>query len=689
MAYRIGKDVTYRQMYIDIYRFMRELTSISEINYESSNGNGAVFELSAPAATSTTETWTLQCEDDTYPARFSVMGNLTGYTADAYVDSLYNNGIISFTLKDGTETWVVGDIISFSTRSAVYTAWEPRTIAPEGAPEKPPLMVTAIRQKQPQYGSEWLGSRRGLSYLISGPKNGSWAMRPYKKSRNSSYWNDNYNTSSYVNYVAYGGPINVQSLGNTDANAPYNFTFQAYVKNIFTDRQHYGDESTGEVFYSVVDNNVSGGTLTIQFRNHSVRVGIKYKYCCLGDDRYTYYSSYRWYKDFDIESFLASTNKTVDDWFMVTVKVDRDNNQMELFLDKTSIGVYSNQYINESRPVIGGIGSMGDVADPVIWRGLLSETQIHDIYDSPDAVNPWAPEVYDAFMWDEKTTCPLIDMENKDNLGNVLTVQMYPHVYPYFSYRYDSLHQSSIIRNGHNDPERQHMNSMYYHNDTHQWHDKGTHAEVYTLGAHPTDTIVDKYWVVATNEYIVCVFKIFDQSTVQQLPVYQTFYIGRGDSLQDKLYTTVMGTRSTGNDYWYTASDSFKSGMYYQWNCVWFGQWLWQLPTRIGAPSHRGTYTSAGNSFNVWSVFHGSNYASDVPSGRSSSDRMYAWNGWGIHYGNGLWAPELMGTFYGLYGIQALETTPEDLVIIDGIEHLAYTDCTQSGENSMMLLRLE
>jgi hypothetical protein len=81
--------------------------------------------------------------------------------------------------------------------------------------------------------------------------------------------------------------------------------------------------------------------------------------------------------------------------------------------------------------------------------------------------------------------------------------------------------------------------------------------------------------------------------------------------------------------------------------------------------------------------------AYDVPSGRQSAYRSWTWNGWSHWYGHGFWAPEYMGTFYGLYGIQAQDTTPEDIVIIDGIEHLAYTDCTQSGENSMLLLRLE
>ncbi len=684
MAYRIGKDVTFQQMYKDIYRFMREMTSISEVDYQSSSGNGALFELSVPASTSTTETWTLVCLDDTFPARFSVMGNVTGYTADAYVNQYYDNGIIKFTLQDGDQPWVVGDVVTFSTKTAVYTRWTPRTIAPDNGIEQAPMMIKGFKQKQPQFGSETLAPVRGSYYLIDGPKNNSWACRPTKKARWSDIWSGYARSTYEINYTYIGGGSQVPSIGRTDANAPYDFTLQLWVKNVMTGRMSDGNASYGEVVSSVVDTNSYGGTASVQVYNNNVRIGMRYNSYHGSWDR-VYWS---WTATWNIGDYLATSGKSMEDWFMLTFVVNRTANTIDFYVDKTFIGSYSNGDIHYLRPVLGGIGSMGDVADLVTWRGLLDATTIAQIYDSPDAVDYAAPEVYDSFYWDYKTCLPMIDMENRDNLGNPITIQMFPNNYPYYSYRYDSLHQSSVIRRD-IDPEIQHMNSLYYHKDTTQWHNKGTTAYVYTLGEHPYNTVVDKYWVVATNEYITIVIKIFDQSTVQQLPTYQTVYVGRADSLQDKLYVVAMGTRNTGNDYWYTGDANFKSGMYYQWTVVWYGQWLWQVPTRIGAPSKRGAYVEKGNSYNVWSVFHGLYMYYDTPSGRNSSTRAWAWNSWGQYHGNGFWAPEYMGTFLGLYGIQAQDTTPEDIVIIDGIEHLAYTDCTQSGANSMLLLRLE
>ena len=684
MAYRIGKDVTFQQMFKDVYRFLRELTSISEVDYQSSHGNGALHELSVPAATSTTETWTLTCQDDTFPARFSVMGNVTGYTADAYVNQYYDNGIIQFTLKDGSEPWVVGDIVTFSTKTAVYTPWEPRDVNPKGDITKAPMYIKGFRQKQPQFGSDWFGTRRGSYYLIDGPKNNSWACRPTKKARWSDIWDTRGRTSSDVNYTAVGGPPMVDSIGRSDPDAPYDFTMQLWVKNIVSMRQQDDYDSGGEVVYPVVDKYSHGSTMGIQVQRGFIRVNMRYNGCC-NSTNYLYYS---WSHDFYIRDYLSACGKSLDDWFLITVAVNRTSNLIDVWIDKEYLGQYSHSNIHYTRPVIGGIGSFGDVADLVTWRGLLGQAEIDAIYDSPDAYDPWAPEIYDAFLWDEDTCLPSIDMWNRDNLGNPLTLQLYPNGYPYYSYRMDSIHNSSLMYHQ-TDPEIQQMNSYYYYKETHQWYNKGTAAYVYVLGEHPVNTVVDKYWLVATNEYLALVFKIFDQRTVQQLPVYQTLYVGRGDSLQDKLYVAAMGTRNTGNDYWYTGDANFKSGMYYQWTVVWYGQWLWQVPTRIGAPSKRGAYVEAGNSYNVWTVFHGQYYAYDTPSGRSSSARTWAWNSWPSYSDYGYWAPEYMGTFYGLYGIQAQDTTPEDIVIIDGIEHLAYTDCTQAGANSMLLLRLE
>ena len=685
MAYRIGKDVTYQQMFKDAYRFMRELTSVSEVDYQSSHGDGHLFELSVPAATSTTETWTLTCLNDTFPAQFSVMGNLTGATADAYVNQFYDNGIIKFTLQDGGTPWVVGDIITFSTKSAIYTTWTPRTIRSDGDIEKSPMYVKSIYQKTNQFGSNRLPLRKGDFQLIEGPKQGSCAMSPVTKKGDSTYLTGGYYYAGEIfNSCAIGGPYWPDSVGRGDASAPEDFTVQVWVRNVASQRQDSYSGIDGQVIYDAVDRYSYGGTIDIQAGIGRIR--IQMRYC--GDNRYSNRLYQSWVHDFPMSDYLATCGKSSDDWFLITVQVSRSTDTINVYIDKEYLGTYTHSHISELRPCFGGIASMADVADPVLWRGILTPQQISDIYDSPNAVDKGAPEIYDALTWSEDNCLPIVDMLNKDNLGNPLTVQLFPQAHPYHSYRMDSIHNSSLMYNQ-TDPEIQNMNKTNYPNGFDQWHNKGTYPQIYVVGEDPVNTVIDKYWMVGTNEYLILVFKIFDQRTVQQLPVYQTLYVGRGDSLQDKLYTTVVGTMRRWNEYWYTNSADLQSGIYQQWSSAWFGHFLWQLPTRIGKPQYNAGYKSAGNTYNVWTVFHAQYYYQDIPTGRSSGGRMWGWNGWSQHYQDGLFTPEYMGSHYGLYGIQANEVTPEDIVIIDGIEHVTYTDCTQSGENSMLLLRLE
>jgi len=679
MAYRIGKDVTFQQMYKDIYRFMREMTSISEIDYQSSKGNGELFELSVPAATATTETWTLTCLDDTYPARFSVLGNVSGTSAEAYVEQYYDNGIIKFTLKDGSQPWVIGDIVTFSTQTVTSPAWTPRTINPEKGVEEAPMVVKGFNQKRQQFGSDTIAPTRGEFMYLEGPKEGSWGCRPTKKARWSDVYNDMHSTYE-SNYTYVGGHSRVNSIGAGDPYTPQKFTVQCWVKNVFTAKQSAGIDTGGEFLSSVYSTSTGHSTLSVGIFNGELYAGIRY-----GNIYYAMH--YLWIQSVDITSYLTICGKSVDDWFMITIGIDPGSGVVTFWVDEELIGEVSSPNLVYTLPVLGGICSFADIADIVIWNKILTQSEVSDVYNNPVAVDPEAPEIYDSFYWGSDTCLPLIDMENVDNQGNTITVQMYPQNHPYYSYRYDMLHQSSIIKHN-TPPEIQHMNSMYYHKDKNQWYNKGVYAPAYTLGGSPENVIISKYWVVVTNEYVACVYKIFDQNSSQQLPVYQTFYIGRGESLQDKIYDVCVGTRNTKQDFWYTNNSNFYSGLINRLNAYWYGQWFWQKPTRVGLPSKRAVYVESSNSFNVWSIFHASEPYYDVAPGQTEAYRILTW-GYDVSYSNGLFAKEYMGTFKGFYGIQSLGTTPEDIVVIEGVEHLAYTDCVQAGQDSMLLLRLE
>jgi len=91
-------------------------------------GNGTLSGLEAsPAAV--TETWTLTCTAAAVQGgTFSVVGSVSGPQADATVGVAYDNGLLAFTLGDGSVDFVVGDAftvpVTQGAASAANAAWE-------------------------------------------------------------------------------------------------------------------------------------------------------------------------------------------------------------------------------------------------------------------------------------------------------------------------------------------------------------------------------------------------------------------------------------------------------------------------------------------------------------------------------------------------------------------------------------
>lgn len=92
-------------------------------------GNGSLPYYVMGTATTINETWTVTCTSaSTDGGTFSVVGSVTGATANAVVGQHYDNGKIKFAISDGTVDYAVGDYFQvamsapFSTDAA--TTWE-------------------------------------------------------------------------------------------------------------------------------------------------------------------------------------------------------------------------------------------------------------------------------------------------------------------------------------------------------------------------------------------------------------------------------------------------------------------------------------------------------------------------------------------------------------------------------------
>lgn len=75
----------------------------------SGTGNGTITGIQ-PSGTAVTETWTITCTSAAVDGgTFSVSGSTSGAQADATVGSPYDNGLIAFTINDGSTDFVVND----------------------------------------------------------------------------------------------------------------------------------------------------------------------------------------------------------------------------------------------------------------------------------------------------------------------------------------------------------------------------------------------------------------------------------------------------------------------------------------------------------------------------------------------------------------------------------------------------
>lgn len=91
-------------------------------------GNGTLTGVEA-SSSSVTETWTLTCTAAAANGgTFSVSGSVSGAQAAATVGSAYDNGLLKFTLADGTTDFIVGDTFTIpvtqGAASAANAAWE-------------------------------------------------------------------------------------------------------------------------------------------------------------------------------------------------------------------------------------------------------------------------------------------------------------------------------------------------------------------------------------------------------------------------------------------------------------------------------------------------------------------------------------------------------------------------------------
>lgn len=635
MAYRIEENITWKDMWKNLNTFLSELTTIEDISYASSSGDGTLTNLSVPQATATTETWSLVCTNDTVPATFSVTGTVTGSTADATVDSAYDNGIIKFTLVAGAVPWAVNDVISFSSIATTAPAWIPLTV--EGK-----LMESITKF---YYEDGTVVPQRGYFRKQDGPKADSKAFTAYKSAINE----------DFVEYQTYNGARNGYAVLGT-------------IFDPYSDYAHNNTQTRSITYWAKHINSLWCGAAgkTTQYgtaicgwpSNSSYYAG----WLGIGHTGYSiqlYGPSTSIYQGFTGEIAITSNiyqdnNIAEDDWILYTITRE-STGLMRIYMNDVLL---SGSYTHiDSYLKVRSITPFFPVSDIRLWDHVLTAAEITTILNNTDAPYIDGPEILEGITYKDEDVLYWPALSNVDSNGNDISAVFTPQNGPYNAYHLSAAMRGLPIKGDVTENEmlwfeREDSLAIFLTNDY------PSSTPTYMLGGDSTQ-VVAKSWFVATNDFIIVAYKIYDPTTSQQLPVYQIGYIGNTNTSEEMEYKAVIGTFSSASDYWYTSNTALRSGIFYSANARFASLGSYAAPTNIYYSPITGGFLDLNNSYNIYPVlFYNSSYA-----------RNY-------------------GELHNLWGVQTRNVNLEDEFIIDGERYIALGDGTRAGSNSLILLKL-
>ena len=112
MAYRTECKKSFREFYNIFKNFLTNPVSMDEVDYSEAQGNGNIENINFNYNNVKTEEWTLTYSSDNN--NFSVSGSVSGDKGTADINKRYDNDIISFTIRNGSNAWQDGDVVKIN-----------------------------------------------------------------------------------------------------------------------------------------------------------------------------------------------------------------------------------------------------------------------------------------------------------------------------------------------------------------------------------------------------------------------------------------------------------------------------------------------------------------------------------------------------------------------------------------------
>ncbi len=639
MAYRIESNKTPKEMMENLYDFLTTAISIDEPDYSSSAGNGNLVNLHFDKTTATSETWTLQCTDES-AGTFSVQGSISGIKADATVGTAYDNGIMSFTLTAGTQTFLLNDIVNIT----MYTN-----------------LTTPFTPLEYFKGSEFNYYKYGTDISISGT-NGR-RMLPAPDGTNSAISEGgqcvqaNFITSDYTVGDSY---TYLTSVGTQNVLTTTDFTVNMWVKNLTSGvnlTQPHGDNYSGATGqYNKIGFSITADDIRLTRGTNSSMA-----------DYTTFLTG--------LKSKLLANNINVADWMSFTFVVNRATSTCKVFVNDILLETVVNSYFAVNHDFFMTVlisRSRANNGDQywggTVWKRQLSDIEAKQIYTDKgvEQLNDYSQ----TMMFQGMKTPPTFLLKYKSGYLK-MAIQHNMCMYGQYLQNLTFNYSPSLLGVDNVALSNGGQSANYYHNSPTNFY-----------GLMPDfEANIEKYWFVTDGETIIINWKIFDPSTSQSNPVYQTYYIGITEGIDyQKAVPDFYGTRD-GVDVWTTTSTSFRFGALFTQNYVRYNNaissWV-RSRTNTGSTSYPTNFDKINLSEN------------SIPLSRLCARGEYYISN---YYANGSSAAGYGGQYYEtvlkhIYQAPKTSLVAEDYLIIDGTKYVILQDCNRTDSTAMFALKL-
>ena len=502
MAYRTECRKTVREFAHILKNFLTNPISMDEVDYSNASGNGNIENIGFNYANASTEQWKLTYDkSDGY---FTVSGTVSGDKDNADIDKAYDNGIISFTIRNGSDAWVDGDVVLINCTKGSTPAFE---YINSGVYRKE---LKAELQGVENVGLSWsIHSSYHFETLPTFTPNGKLNKNDFLLATMFNTYCSSIDSSHKLNQVDCSIIVTIPNSGFSGAEETINLSY-------FT-----SNNITSETAKDIRLNLLSGKYIKV-----------------LGTS-------------LDISSYIDNITDWQDGLAVICINLRNSDGYVEILINNSSIASTTIDDLAGFSFAIRGVYFQNCVSF-YYWDRLINSSEIQTITDNGGfPTETVANDYYASFA-------------NYTNVYDYLIVapaRKFGFYYfdfggDYIQYRYTIPSRKTQVHCGANAPQSTTQYTeyggvdSYYHYNT-QYIDFGEPEE-----------ILDKFWVIQDGNNVLVVLKHFDPTKFAN-PVYNLFYIGwtNGDINVD--YPLMIGMKAGGFNWYDTQHSDYRFGLFY------------------------------------------------------------------------------------------------------------------------------